>query len=138
MAKRALVVDDVAFARKVIIEVLTAAKYIVVGEAANGEEAVRAFKEHVPDFVTMDVVMPKMGGIEATRSIVDYEKSAKIIIVSAMAHEHLLMDAINAGARDYILKPFTKEDLLKSVAKLFQDEAEGRKSKQSSSKGANL
>src|SRR5262245_44970014 len=113
MAKTALVVDDVAFARKVIKEILTAAKYTVVAEAANGEEAVQMYLRHKPDFVTMDVVMPVKGGIEAARKILDDDKNARIIMVSAMSHEQLLMEAINAGARDYILKPFSPEDLIK-------------------------
>ncbi|MGE4234468.1 MAG: response regulator [Bacteriovoracia bacterium] len=128
MAKTALVVDDVPYARQIIKDILTSAKYIVIGEASNGDEAVRMYGELKPDFVTMDVVMPEKGGIEATRNIMDNNKEARIIIVSAMAHEHLLMDAISAGARDYILKPFSKEDLLKAVVKALQkDETNAKK-----------
>lgn len=125
MPKTALIVDDVPFARRVIKDILTAAKYIVVAEAANGDEAVNAFKKHKPNFVTMDIVMPVRGGIEATRKILEEEKDAKIIMVSAMGHEQLLMEAINAGARDYILKPFSPEDLLKAIEKLLEGEEEG-------------
>jgi two-component system chemotaxis response regulator CheY len=122
-AKTALVVDDVAYARQVIKDVLTAAKYLVVGEAANGDEAISLYAKYKPDFVTMDVVMPVRGGIEATRRILDADKDAKIIIVSAMGHEQLLMEAINAGARDYILKPFGPDDLLKSVEKILKEDS---------------
>ncbi len=126
-AKTVLIVDDIAFARKLIKDILVAAKYSVVAEATNGEEAVSLYKKFKPDFVTMDIVMPKKGGIEATRSILDVDKEAKIIAVSAMAHEHLLMDAVNSGVRDYILKPFTKEDLLKAVEKVLAGSEDGGK-----------
>ncbi|MBI3543246.1 MAG: response regulator [Deltaproteobacteria bacterium] len=121
MPKTALVVDDVAFARKVIKEILTAAKYTVVGEAATGDEAIAMYKKLSPSFVTMDVVMPVRGGIEATRKILEEDKDARIIMISAMGHEQLLMEAINAGARDYILKPFAAEDLVRAVDKLMAD-----------------
>lgn len=122
MARSVLVVDDVPFARKVLKEILTAAKYNVIGEAQNGEEAFHMYEQLRPDFVTMDVVMPGRGGIEATRSIIDKNKEAKIILVSAISHENLLMEAISAGARDYIIKPFSPEDLIKSIEKLFEEE----------------
>lgn len=127
MPKTALVADDVAFARRIIKEILTSAKYVVVAEASNGDEAIQLYKKHKPDFVTMDVVMPVRGGIEAARQIADDDKNARIIMVSAMGHEQLLMEAINAGARDYILKPFSPEDLLRAVEKVLQEEelAEG-------------
>jgi two-component system, chemotaxis family, chemotaxis protein CheY len=122
MAKTALVVDDVAFARRIIKDILIAAKYSVVAEAANGDEAIAQYNKYKPDFVTMDLVMPIKGGIEATRKIADDYKEAKIIMISAMGHEQLLMEAMNAGARDYILKPFSKEDLLTAVEKVLQDD----------------
>ena len=121
MAKTDLVVDDVAFARRVIKEILTAARYTVIGEAANGDEAISMYKKLQPNFVTMDVVMPIKGGIEATRKILEEDKDARIIMISAMGHEQLLMEAINAGARDYILKPFSAEDLTRAVDKLMAD-----------------
>jgi two-component system chemotaxis response regulator CheY len=124
MAKTALIVDDVAFARKVVKEILMSAKYSVVAEASNGDEAVLLYHRHKPDFVIMDVVMPKRGGIEATRKILEDFKSAKVIMVSAMAHEQFLMEAINAGARDYILKPFSPEDLLRSIEKALKEDEE--------------
>ncbi|HRK02119.1 MAG TPA: response regulator [Oligoflexia bacterium] len=122
MAKTAMVVDDVAFARQVIKEILTRAKYNVVAEASNGDEAIAMYEKYRPDLVTMDVVMPIRGGIEATRTIIDRNKSARIIMISALAHEQLLMEAINAGARDYILKPFGAEDLLKAADKVLKDD----------------
>jgi two-component system chemotaxis response regulator CheY len=139
VARTVLIVDDVAFARRVIKDILIAARYTVVGEAANGEEAVALFAKHKPDVVTMDVVMPKKGGIEAARQIIDQHKNACIIMVSAMGHEQLLMEAINAGARDYILKPFSAEDLIHAIEKAMntgEDEREGKDAKGASTHGA--
>ncbi len=117
MAKTALVVDDVAFARKMIVEILISAKYSVLAEASNGAEAIALYKKYKPDFVTMDVVMPKLTGIEATRRILDEDKEAKIIMISALGHEQILMEAVNAGVRDFIIKPFSPEDLIMAVEK---------------------
>jgi two-component system, chemotaxis family, chemotaxis protein CheY len=115
MAKTVLIVDDVAFVRKTLGDILTEAHYQVVGEAADGMEAVDLYGKLRPDLVTMDVVMPKMSGIEATRKIIKADKNAKVVIISAMGQEALVMEAINVGARDYILKPFTADDVLKTV-----------------------
>ncbi len=122
MSKKALVVDDVPFARRIISDILRGAGYQVIAEAADGDHAIEAYKKHNPDFVTMDIVMPNRNGIEACRKIIENHAEAKIIIISAMTQEQLLMDAINAGARDYILKPFKAQDLERSVIKLFADE----------------
>jgi two-component system chemotaxis response regulator CheY len=131
-----MIVDDVAFARRVIKEILTAHKYTVVAEASNGEEAIQLYRKHSPDIVTMDVVMPVKGGIEATRAIVDADKEARVIIISAMGHEQLLMDAINAGARDYILKPFSPEDLIRSIEKALKEDEEAAQPSRGASHGA--
>lgn len=119
MKKNALIVDDLKFARQIIKEVLTSARFNVVGEADNGQDAILQYKTLKPDFVIMDVVMPLKGGIEATRSILEHDKEAKIIILTAMCQEQLMMEAVNAGARDYILKPFESKDLIQAVQKLF-------------------
>lgn len=110
-----MVVDDVAFVRKTLTDILSAAHYQVVGEATDGVQAVQMYLQLRPDVVTMDVVMPQMSGIEATRRILKIDKDAKIVVISAMGQESLVMDAINVGARDYILKPFTAEDVLRTV-----------------------
>lgn len=124
MSKRAIVVDDIPFARKIIADILRAAGHQVVAEAGDGDEAIEAYKKHNPDFLTMDIVMPKRNGIDACRKIIESDQNAKVIIISALAHEQLLMEAINSGARDYILKPFAPEDILKSIKRLFPDEEE--------------
>ena len=116
MAKTVLVVDDVAFVRQTISKILTDAHYVVVAEAADGVSAIELYRKHAPDIVTMDIVMPQMSGIEATKKISKMDKNAKIIIVSAMGQGSLVMEAINVGAKDYILKPFKAEDLLRTIA----------------------
>src|SRR4051794_12306534 len=96
-ARTVLVVDDVEFVRKTLIEILTEAGYSVVGEAATGQQAVDQYLKLRPALVTMDIVMPEMSGIEAARKILAKDKEARIIIVSAMGQENLMMEAINVG-----------------------------------------
>lgn len=123
MAKTVLIVDDVAFVRKTLADILTQAGYQVVGEAADGLQAVELYSRLKPDLVTMDVVMPQMSGIDATRKILKSDKDAKVVIITAMGQENFVMEAINVGARDYILKPFRAEDVLKTLERaLFGEE----------------
>jgi two-component system, chemotaxis family, chemotaxis protein CheY len=124
MAKTVLVVDDVAFVRKTLIDILTEAHYQVVGEATNGAEAYDLYSKHRPDLVTMDIVMPKMSGIDATRKILKADKDARIVIISAMGQESLVMEAVNVGAKDYILKPFSSLDVLKTLERVLLDESQ--------------
>lgn len=122
MAKTVLIVDDIAFVRKVLTDILTRAHYQVVGEAADGNEAIELYMKFRPDIVTMDVVMPQMSGIDATRKILKADKKAKIVIISAMGQENLVMEAIDVGAKDYILKPFNTEDVLKTIERALSGE----------------
>ena len=124
MAKTVLVVDDVAFVRKTLTDILTEAHYQVVGEAADGAKAVELYGKLRPDLVTMDVVMPIMSGIDATRRIMKADKDARIVIISAMGQESLVMEAINVGAKDYILKPFSSLDVLKTLERALLDESQ--------------
>lgn len=115
MERTVLVVDDLAFVRKTLIEVLTRNHFQVVGEAKNGKEAIDLYQKLKPELVTMDIVMPELGGIEATKHITKIDKAAKVVIVSAMGQENMIMDAINAGAKDFILKPFTEDEIIKTL-----------------------
>ena len=116
MTMRVLVVDDALYMRSMIRDILTnSGRFEVVGEAANGREAVERFQELRPDLVTMDIVMPELDGIEATREILGRNPGAVIVMVSALGQEALVIESISAGAKDFIVKPFTSEKVLKVV-----------------------
>ncbi len=113
---RVLVVDDALYMRTMIRDILTGTgRFEVVGEASNGREAVERYAELDPDLVTMDIVMPELDGIEATREILGRNPSAIIIMCSALGQEALVIESIAAGAKDFIVKPFTAEKVLKVV-----------------------
>ena len=137
MAKTVLIVDDIAFVRKTLSDILTQAHYQVVGEAADGIEACQLYQKLRPDIVTMDVVMPQMSGIDAARRILKMDRHAKIVIISAMGQENLLMEAINVGARDYLLKPFTAQDVLKTVERALMSDQKILERTSSRDKGNN-
>ena len=118
-AIKVLIVDDAVFMRNMIREVFTPDRFEVVAEAANGQEAIERYKQHKPDLVTMDIVMPMMSGIDATRAIVEADPQAKIIMCSALGQEALVMEALDAGASDFIVKPFQPDDVLKVVNKVL-------------------
>ncbi len=119
MVKTVLIVDDVSFVRKTLSDILTQAHYHVVGEASNGAEAIRLYTKLLPNIVTMDIVMPELSGIDAARRILRIDKNAKIIMISAMGQEHLMMEAIHIGAKDYLLKPFSAQDVIKTLERTF-------------------
>ena len=119
MSKRVLIVDDALFMRNMIKVIFTSGGLEVVGEAANGLEAVEKFRELKPDLTTMDIVMPFKSGIEATREILKIDDGAVIIMCSALGQESLVMEAIEAGASDFIVKPFRAEDVLSVVKKVL-------------------
>jgi two-component system chemotaxis response regulator CheY len=117
MATRVLVVDDAVFMRSTIKEIFTSNGFEIAGEAANGIEAVEKYRDLKPDLVTMDIVMPYKNGIEATREIVRENKNANVIICSALGQEALVTEAIEAGATDFIVKPFRPENVIQVVKK---------------------
>ncbi|OFZ79174.1 MAG: hypothetical protein A2583_00590 [Bdellovibrionales bacterium RIFOXYD1_FULL_53_11] len=127
MGRKILVVDDVEFVRKTLMEILRSAHYQIVGEAADGSEAVEMFKNLSPDLVTMDVVMPRVSGIDAAKKILRADKDARIVMITAMGQESLIMEAINAGVKDYILKPFNAADVLKTIERAMIGEDRGSK-----------
>jgi two-component system, chemotaxis family, chemotaxis protein CheY len=116
--KRLLVVDDALFMRKMISGVAAEAGWEVVGEAGNGVEAVALYKQLRPDLVTMDLVMPEMGGLEALRLIRASDPEAKVVVVTALDQKQVLMDSIRDGAIDFIVKPFERQRVLNLLAKL--------------------
>ena len=114
-----LIVDDAAFMRMMIKDILTKNGYEVVAEAANGVQAVELYKTHQPDLVTMDITMPEMDGIEAVKQIKAVNPGAKIVMCSAMGQQSMVMDAIRAGAKDFIVKPFQADRVLEAVKKII-------------------
>ena len=122
MATRVLVVDDALYMRTMIRDILKGTGgFEVVGEASNGREAVERFIEVEPDLVTMDIVMPELDGIEATREILARSPAAVIIMCSALGQEALVIESIAAGARDFIVKPFTPEKVLKVIKNVLKE-----------------
>ncbi len=117
MASRVLIVDDAVFMRNTLKEIFTSQGFEIGGEAANGVEAVEKYKDVQPDITTMDIVMPFKNGIEATREIVKSDPGAVIVICSALGQESLVMEAIEAGATDFIVKPFKAENVVQVVKK---------------------
>ena len=116
MATRVLVVDDALYMRSMIRDILAGSgRFDVVGEAANGREAVERYVELKPDLVTMDIVMPELDGIEATREILSRNPQAVVVMCSALGQEALVIESIAAGAKDFIVKPFTPEKVLRIV-----------------------
>ena len=116
--KRLLVVDDALFMRRLIGGVAAEAGWEVAGEAANGEEAVALYSQLKPDLVTMDLVMPVMGGLEALRKIRQVDPQAKVVVVTALDQKQALMDSIRDGAIDFIVKPFERERVLNLLHKI--------------------
>ncbi len=113
MNYKVLVVDDALFMRSMIKDILkNSGKYDIVGEATNGQEAVERFKELLPDIVTMDIVMPIKDGIEATREILQHDPKARVVMCSALGQEPLVIESIAAGAKDFIVKPFTPDKVI--------------------------
>jgi two-component system chemotaxis response regulator CheY len=116
MVYKVLIVDDAMFMRAMIRDILVnSGKYEVVGEASNGEEAIAKYRDLSPDLVTMDIVMPQMDGIEATKEIIKIDPKARIVMCSALGQEALVIESIAAGAKDFIVKPFSAEKVLKVI-----------------------
>ncbi len=118
MAVRVLVVDDAAFMRMMVKDILSKNGYEIVGEAENGAIALAKYQEMKPDLVTMDITMPEMDGITAVKEIKKVDPNAKIIMCSAMGQQAMVIEAIQAGARDFIVKPFQPDRVLEAVRKV--------------------
>lgn len=114
---RVLIVDDAAFMRFLIKNILTELGHEIAGEAGDGEEACTMYAELKPDLVTLDLIMPKKGGIDALRDIRGMDPNAKVIVISAVEQRRPLMDALRLGATDYLTKPFEKERVAEAISR---------------------
>jgi two-component system chemotaxis response regulator CheY len=120
MSSRVLVADDARFMRQLIREIIEPEGFEVVGEAADGRAVVEEFSRLQPDVVTMDIVMPKRSGIDAAKEILALDPSARIVMVSALGQEALVMEALQAGAADYVVKPFKPDAVIATLRKLME------------------
>lgn len=118
MAKNILIVDDAAFMRMMIKDILTKNGYNVVGEAENGVKAFEKYNELKPDLVLMDITMPELDGIGALKKIKGADPNALIIMCSAMGQQAMVIESIQAGAKDFIVKPFQADRVLEAVKKV--------------------
>ncbi|GGB30377.1 response regulator [Virgibacillus dakarensis] len=117
MAHSILIVDDAAFMRMMIKDILTKNGFTIAGEAQDGAQAVEKYQELTPDLVTMDITMPEMDGITALKEIRQINPNAKIIMCSAMGQQAMVIDAIQAGAKDFIVKPFQADRVIEAIQK---------------------
>lgn len=113
-----LIVDDAAFMRMMIKNILERNGFEVVGEASNGLLGVMEYKKCNPDLVTLDITMPEMGGLEALQAIMEYDPRAKVVMVSAMGQEDVVKQAILAGAKSFLVKPFKEEQVVEILSKI--------------------
>ncbi|MCI8327526.1 MAG: response regulator [Lachnospiraceae bacterium] len=118
MAKNVLICDDAAFMRMMIKDILTKNGYDIAGEAENGAKAVEKYQETKPDVVLMDITMPEMDGIQALKKIKEGDANACVIMCSAMGQQAMVIEAIQSGAKDFIVKPFQAERVLEAVKKV--------------------
>ncbi|HJB80906.1 response regulator [Flavonifractor plautii] len=118
MMAKILIVDDAAFMRKVIRDTLTKEGYSDIHEAVDGQDAVEKYFELKPDLVLMDITMPNMDGLEALKAIRAKDSNANVVMCSAMGQESMVVEAVQAGIKDFIVKPFKSDRLLKTVTSI--------------------
>jgi len=116
---RVLVVDDAIFMRKMISDILEGHGMEIVGEADTGADAVQKYAELKPDLVTMDIIMPEMNGIDAVRDIIAADSNARIVMCSALGQQALVQDALAAGAKDFLIKPFNPSRVVEVVTRVL-------------------
>jgi two-component system chemotaxis response regulator CheY len=114
-----LICDDAVFMRTMISDILEESGYEIVGQAESGLQAIERYKSLRPDLVTMDIVMPDMGGIDAVREITSFDANAKILMCSAKGQQALVVEAIQAGAKDFVVKPFQPSRVLEAVQRVL-------------------
>ncbi len=120
MSKRVLIVDDAMFMRKMLGDILSGAGYDVVGEAENGKDALKMYRNLQPDIVTMDITMPICSGIEGVQLITAEFPEAVVLMISAMGQENMVIDAVKSGAKGFIVKPFDKDKILTTIERLVR------------------
>ena len=120
MAKSILICDDAAFMRMMIKDILVKNGYNIAGEAENGVKAVEKYQETKPDLVLMDITMPEMDGIQALKGIKAIDPSANVIMCSAMGQQAMVIESIQSGARDFIVKPFQPDRVIEAVKKAVE------------------
>ncbi len=120
---RIMVADDASFMRQMIREIVEGEGYEVVGEAADGDEAVETYKQVQPDLVMMDIVMPRRSGIDSVKAILKLDPKGRVVMCSALGQETLVAEAMDAGALDFIVKPFKPESVLATVKKVIEKES---------------
>jgi two-component system, chemotaxis family, chemotaxis protein CheY len=114
---RVLVVDDAAFMRKMVTDALSGGGHEIVGEAANGDEAVQRFQELRPDVMTLDITMPEKDGLSALKEIIAVDPGAKVVMCSALGQESKVLEAIRSGAKDFVVKPFQPDRIQQAIEK---------------------
>jgi len=119
MGKKIMLVDDAAFMRKMLTDTLSKNGYTDIMEAVDGADAVEKYSENQPDLVIMDITMPNMDGLEALKAIRAKDGNANIVMCSAMGQEAMVLDAIRSGAKDFIVKPFKPDRVLKTVSSIL-------------------
>jgi two-component system chemotaxis response regulator CheY len=119
LSNTVLVCDDAVFMRTLLSDILSQSGFEVIGEAETGVEAIERYKQLRPDLVTMDIVMPDMGGIDAVREITKFDGEARILMCSAMGQQALVVEAIQAGAKDFVVKPFQPSRVLEAVQRVM-------------------
>ncbi len=118
MGKRILIVDDAMFMRKMLGDILRNAGHDVVGEAENGNVALKKYRELLPDLVTMDITMPECNGIDGVKKIKEEFPNAVVLMVSAMGQENMVIDSVKSGAKGFIVKPFDVDKILTTISRL--------------------
>jgi two-component system chemotaxis response regulator CheY len=119
VSQTVLICDDAIFMRTMVADILQKAGFEVIGQAETGLQAIEKYKQLKPDLVTMDIVMPELGGIDAVREIRKHDPTARVLMCSAMGQQALVVEAIQAGARDFVVKPFVPSRVLEAVSRVL-------------------